>query len=279
MPHPRSPRPLVAVLAVVALAAACSGGGQEATSTTDRVEAVRDARAVLGDPAEQLATAVAEVDDALAELRTDPTNAAVDALAEGGAQVETAARDLAAVEVATTTEDVQAASEAVATAVAAADRLVAAVDVLVEAGRQVATTDARLQELTATWDEPGSRSEIMARLEETAVAAKQLRADGPEGCPGPMRVRSAAATFVAEASRELRDRVAAYDGEGFDTRRAALDEAPFGRDADGAPRRLSGLTPDDDACPAMAEATTAVTEVQDGLDALQEALNPTDLAS
>lgn len=271
------PRPLVVAVAAVALvAAACSGGGQ---TPADRVDAIREAREALGAPAQQLAAAVADVEDGVAGLRSGPTERSVDELARGGDEVATAVDALEAVELDVATADVREAVEAVGRATSSATRLVDATEVLVEAGRQLVATDARLAELTATWDQRGSRSEVVARLEETAAAAADLRADGPQACPGPMEVRSAAAAFVAEASRELRDRVAAYDGEGFDTRRAALDEAPFGRTEGGAPRRLTGPDPDDASCPALREATAAVEDVRRALQAMEDALNPTDLAS
>lgn len=282
---PRTPpRPQVVAVAAVAVAAlallltACSGGGEAPEAPTDRIDAIREAREALGAPAQQLAAAVMDVEDGIEGLRSDPTEQAVDELEQGGAQLAAAVDELEAVELEATTADVRSALEAVDRATSSATELVDATDVLMEAGRQLVATDARLEELTATWDQPGSRSEVVARLEETAAAASDLQADGPQACPGPMEVRSAAAAFVAEASRELRDRVAAHDGEGFDSRRADLDEAPFGR-TDGAPRRLTAPTPDDDSCPALQEATAAVESVRGALQDMEEALNPTDLAS
>lgn len=278
---PRTPpRPLIVAVAAMALAgAACSGASDTSEAPAGRADAVREAREALGAPAQQLAAAVLEVEDGIAGLRSEPTERDIDELEGGGAQVATAVDELEAVELEAATTDVRSAVEAVDRATSAATELVEHTDVLVEAGRQLVATDTRLAELAATWDQPGSRSEVVARLEETAAAAAGLAADGPQACSGPMEVRSAAAAFVAEASRELRDRVAAYDGEGFDARRADLSEAPFGRTEDGAVRRLTGPDPGDDSCPALQQAIAAVEAVRGALQDMEDALNPTDLAS
>lgn len=266
------------LLVALLLVSGCSTPGTGPADSAERVAAVRDARQALAAPAEQLGTAVVEVQRALEEFEDDPGAGVVDELASALADLSSAATTLDDVELAPSTAEVRAAVDAVDQATAAATRLGDAGQVLVTVGRRMAATDARLQELTATWDQRGSRSEVLARLEETATTAEELVVEDPqEGCPGPVEQRSAAAGFVAEASRSLQPYVAAYDGEGYDARRAELHEAPYGHAADGEPRQLEG--PEASSCPALEQARSAADEVEAALQGLEDALNPTDLAS
>lgn len=276
-----SSRTVVSLVALLALAVpACTGdGASREESTTDRVAAVQAAREGLAAPAQQLGTAAVEVEARAQELQDAPgreqdvsdLEASLDELAEASADLEEVELDAA-------TSDVREATEVVDELVDGADRLSEAGRDLVEVGRELVEVNARLEELRRTWDEPGSRSEVLDRLDETATAAEGLVVDAPAACPGPVEERNAAAEFVAEASRDLETHVSSYDGPGYDERRAELADAPYGRTSDDEARRLD-VPIDAEACPALERATTAAGDVEQGLDALEDALNPSDLAS
>lgn len=286
------PRP-VAFLAALALAvgaAACTEPAAEdgGADVADRIATVRELRATVGPPAAEVGTAAATLREVLDELHAD-LPAAPDT--RRGAVEAVRERDLARLEEATaalaTTELPEAGPGArdVAATAAARDDVVSAATDLSDAAAEdldllVASADAedRLADLTATWDEPGSRSQQLERLGETAEAADALAVeleaipDAPP-CAELIARRADAARAVAAHARELRDLVERRAGTEFDERRAELANDPYGlgeRLVDGDVRDLGCWRTD-------GPVATAADEVEEGLAALEEALNPADL--
>ncbi len=279
-----SRRFLSTVLAVAASAvlAACSSTSGDAGPDDDvarRVAAVTETRDAVVEPAQALGTAAAEVASRLDHTVEQPTAATVEALRAAVTDLEQARTEVEELDLEPTTPDVVAADAALDDAMAGARSMAEAATVVATAADQASTADQALAELVATWDEPGSRSELLARLDETALAADALATDGvgtpPEDCSGPLAARVDAAAFVAESSRELRALVEARDGLAFDERRAELATDPLGRreDDQGAVRSID---PDD--CPAIDVAEESAAMVVQALQDLQTALNPEDLA-
>lgn len=243
-----------------------------------RAEAIVTARERVVEPAQALGTAAAAAATRLDQLIAEPGAPTAEAAREVLDDLADARDRVEELELGTDTEDVRRAAEALGAAVDAADTLAVSVREVVGAVEETTALDARLAELVASWDEPGSRSQLLARFDEVAVEADDL-ADtaAPEECAAPVETRTAAAAFVAEATRELRDLVDRRDGNAFDARRAELDEAPWGRMDDGEPRELDArLTAD--ACGAIERARAAAADVAAALRDLQAALNPPDLA-
>lgn len=285
--NPRCPGPRHAVrlLAVALLASACSGGPgatDGAPSGEERVAAIVDAREAVVAPAQALGTAAAEVAARLDQLVARPDDATIDATRAAVDDLASARAEVADLALDPETEDVRAASAALDDAAAAAQQVEAGATEVLEAADLAADADDRLEEFVAAWDEPGSRSELTTRFEEVAASAESLAAEelatATPGCPGPVVARREAATFVAQATEELTELVTARDGLAFDERRAELAEAPFGTDDAGVVRG-PGASIDPGSCPAVGDVEDAAMQVAAALRALQQALNPEDLAS
>lgn len=279
----RSRSRVLAALLGGAWLAACSGASPEPVATSDgdaRIDAIVEARAQVVEPAQALGTAAAGVTAALEDLIARPDEAALARLDEATTELTSATEAVDDLQLDDDTEDLRAADGALEDASSAAASLRGAVEEVAEAAEQAAELDDRLDAWVAAWDEPGSRSELLARFDELAAEAVAA-ADGsertPPSCAGPVDARREAAAFVADATEELRGFVAAYDGNGFDARRAELDEAPFGLDDAGVVRG-PGASIDPANCPAVDDAEAAATDVAAALRALQAALNPADLA-
>jgi hypothetical protein len=170
----------------------------------------------------------------------------------------------------------RAALEALVSAAAAAER--GAAEEL-EVQRRLLEADEALADLAATWDEPGSRSQLVGRLTSTAEQAGSLAEDLAGGedvlaCLATFERRAEAARVVAERSFALRAEASSRDGLGFDALRDEWRDDPFGL---GAP--LADVPPDEVACwRADAPVRAAVLAADAALDALQRALSPADLA-
>lgn len=276
------PRPLVvaAVLALVLVACQSGDGPSDAGAGGEgRVEAIVEARDAVVEPAQALGTAAAEVASRLDELVARPDDGAIAATGQALEELAAARDTVRGLELDTSVTDVRDAADALARAVDGADGLDASTATVVEAAGVATEVEAELEALVAAWDERGSRSELLARFDEVAARADELATTSTvDGCPGPMEERVAAAEHVATATRELRDLVAARDGNGFDARRAELDEAPFGLGPGDVPRG-TGSSIVAESCPAVAEAEDAASTVAEALRSLQDALNPSDLAS
>lgn len=275
---------IAAAVAVAILLVACSSTASPPRTDGDvseRMAAVIETRELVVGPAQDLGTAAATVASRLDDVVERPGEDTVAALREAVTELEEAREDVEQLELDPTTPDVRAAADALDDAMAGARRMAEAGTVVATAADQASTAEQSLDELVATWDEPGSRSELLARLDETALAADALATDEvgapPEGCPGPVEARVEAASSVADATRELRELVEARDGEAFDARRAELSDAPFGHDDSGAARQHRHPI-DPDECPAVDAARESAADVTQALQDLQAALNPEDLS-
>lgn len=284
MRHSVSRRFLSTVLAVAAavMLAACSSTSGDDVPDDDvarRVAAVTETRDAVVEPAQALGTAAADVAARLDQAVEQPTEATVEALRAAVTELEQARTEVEDLDLEPTTPDVVAADAALDDAMAGARSMAEAATVVATAADQASTADQTLAELVATWDEPGSRSELLARLDETALAADALATDGvgtpPEDCSGPLASRADAAVFVAESSRELRALVEARDGLAFDERRAELADDPWGQREDG---QDAARSIDPDGCPAVDVAEESAAMVVQALQDLQAALNPEDLS-
>lgn len=286
VPYPRAimsilPRHRLRVCLLVVGCLVVSACTSEGAPTTDRVEAIARARDAVVGPAQDLGTAAAEVASRLDEVVARPAGDTIQAARSALDHLADARDAVVAVELDDQTPDVQAAATALDDAAASAGTVEDAAAGVLEAAELASTADDRLADLVAAWDEAGSRSQLIARLQEVAAEADALATGGvgqaPADCPGPVETREAAAAFVAEATRELEALVVARDGLAFDERRAELAEAPFGVD-DGGLARGPGASIDPASCPAVGQVESAATEVASALRALQEALNPDDLS-
>ena len=282
-PRPRLPAAVVATTVVAAMLVGCSTGGTAEDPTTstaaDRIEAIRTAREAVVRPAQDLGTAAAQVAADLDALVQDLGEPEITAVRTAVEDLDGARSAVGELELEPSTDDVAAAAGSLEDASAGADQLErAAEDVAGTADEALAVAEA-LDEIVAAWDEPGSRSQLMARFEELAAQAEGLAERAPpQACSGPVEEAIDAATFVAEATRELRSLVAQYDGNGFDARREELHDAPYGTTEDG-DTRAPGTSLEGDTCPAIADARTAASDVATALRELQQALNPSDLES
>lgn len=264
---------------VASLAAACSSG----LSVEDRIAAIADARAEVAAPASEVGTAVATVRVRLEGFAAHPSPPEHAALVAANADLEdalTGLDDLDGLGVDAEVPDVIAAADAIAAARAAAADVVDAVADVIDVGAVLVDSEPPLEELVAAWDDAGSRSQLIAHFDEltdeaTALVDEITTAVGtvpPGACPSPLDERVQMAVVAAEVSAELGDLVAAYQGTRFDERRAELRADPFGLGSPDIARPLG------DDCPMIARAVDATTGVDAALDALETALNPTDLA-
>ncbi len=198
----RTPWTAPAVAAVVLLAA-CSGPSSAPEVDSDAAErrtAVTETRELVVEPAQDLGTAAATVASLVDDVVERPGAQTVAALREAVTDLEDAREEVEQLALEPTTPDVRAADAALDDAMAGARTMAEAATVVATAADQASTADQALDELVATWDEPGSRSELLARLDETALAADALAAD-EIGTPPEDR-----AGRVPRGRRELRGR-------------------------------------------------------------------------
>lgn len=274
------------MLALSFLAAGCSDGEPAPTATPtaiDTLAEVRRAREAVQQPAVDLHLAAQRVVGLVAEQRaaTDPPATRLSTLAE---LPSTTFDDLGAAVVAVEDVTLDGRSEAVGRA---RDALAAAA----KAGRQVqeaalldladeeraAEVEVALLDMAARWEAPGSRSQQLDRFaalaaDADALAAELAAVDPVADCLTTFERRRAAAHYVGEATRELREHVEAYRGTAFDERRAELAEDPFGlelplRDGD-----VAELGCWREAAPVV----LAAAAIDAALARLEDALNPAD---
>ncbi|MDX1511033.1 MAG: hypothetical protein R3249_06785 [Nitriliruptorales bacterium] len=269
-------RRIVAFVLASLLAVACG------PTRAERAEAVRAARAAIGTPAAELGTLAEAARAAIVNVRLngpqDPNVWAdrVEAAAEGpvAALAETLAH-ANLVDLVGTFEEVAAAQEHWQRARAAAADLLVSADAQLDELRRVLSWDVRLRELTDAWQEPGSRQAQLDRFEEIAEQADLLGATiaaaAPTTCPQQRERRLAAARFVADSSRELREHIAEFRGTTFDERRIELADDPTGLG-----RPLNALDAEDEPC-WLDAAGIDTGPLLDALGALQSSLNPADL--
>lgn len=285
-----SPRLVPIVLLVAGVAGGCApgvvGGPDEVRETIvvdegGRAAAIRGAREALAEPVPRVVAEARAFRDVLDGIWTASGDSALRAelveLADPSALL-VAADDLAAVELAGDTEDLVAVREQVALVVGAArDAAAAAPAELVDLPLLV-LADQRLAALPPVWDEPGSFSQQVARLEELSVTAAELalELDRPAAlpCTGVWQRRVEAAERVVDRTATLLELVRGRDGEAFDEMRATLGEDPFGTGG----RSLGDLDAEAGACwgedSAVPDRLATIDEAVRGLTA---ALDPPDL--
>ncbi|MBW3659850.1 MAG: hypothetical protein KY457_14515 [Actinobacteria bacterium] len=251
-----------------------------------RIADVLELRAEVGPPAADLGTAAAtlvqELDELRAELPVDPDQrrSVIEAVRTGVLADLAEAHARADVDVAGDGPDAAAVAGALRDARAAADALAAAADEDLAVLDRAADADVRLSAVVAAWVEPGSRSQQLARLEEAATRADALAAelgaaeDDP-ACAAVLARRTAAATTVADASRELHALVERRRGEEFDARRRELAQDPAASTRTLVDADRAGI----DCWRAEAEPVELAAAVAEALEELERALNPADLAS
>ncbi|HEX9890011.1 MAG TPA: hypothetical protein VGA69_11070 [Nitriliruptorales bacterium] len=256
-----------------------------AAPASTRIAEVRELRDALAEPAVALGRAGTRLAAAVRALRTAPAEdpevrpaAVAGARSQSLAALERALSSAQRLPIDGTGPDATATRDAWAEVVAAADELRSAADSELELIGRLAAVDAELEELILVWDEPGSRQQQLDAFGEAAdraeVLATELSAElQAHACTDDVQRRVDAATFVASATRELRQHVAAHRGDAFDRRRAELAQDPFGL---GAPLTSAG---DGDCWEEHAPTAIAVTRLTASLDAVERALNPTDLGS
>lgn len=278
-------------LAVSVLAGACSTGGTVAPTptftTTERIEEIRAARMAVAEPAvalgEAVTTVALAVRDARIEVDEDPADRRETvAFIRDGALVtlDTATSDASDVELEGTSDDIEKARDAWTAAQQAAANLDDAARADLDLVVTLADAEDRLAEFVRVWRQPGSRSQQIERLGETADAADAV-ADDLEAveerpaCSDAVQRRVEAARYVAEASRELRSLVEGYRGNEFDERVEELTDDPYGQTVPFHRADAVEVTCWQD----NSEVTAARDAVRSALDELQAALNPPDLES
>lgn len=238
-------RTRAAVLLVVLLG--CTPAAPPAPQDTSN-DAVLEARDALGEPMLQLAEAVLAVANGLEQTRFevprgDDMQAAVKALASRRDDVVKAQRRAAAAAEEAPVEDAGAIVEAAA---ADADKVLPAIDAELEYLRALAGIDVALFDVAATWDEPGSQSEIRERLLAVAADVEKLRPQvrrlrpQPRACMAAKRNRSEWIATVRTRTLALQEQANSIGGSTFDELRTSYRALPFAvepRTADRADRR------------------------------------------
>ena len=254
-----------AVLVLLLVGATCDEQPPAPETSTDDVVASREA---LGDPMVGMAEAVialaegmdearhrvrrgGDMRDALGQLRTrrdavaPAVKTALDAVAdapveEAGAVVESAAKD------------------AQRAADAATDEIAFLAD--------VSRVDEALVKAAATWDQPGSQSEIRARLLEVADDVDKARAQvarlrpQPRACDTFKRNRIGWARTVRQRTLELQVQANSAGGTEFDRLRRVYRALPFGEEPRTADRKDRSCWIDKSAVAAGAEKMRAAAE-------------------
>lgn len=277
--------------AISAAAVACSPLPAEPapapSPTVDaRLSAIREARALVADPAVELRAAVQRLVARVGAMRTELATAdaaarADDLLAEPIGDVEGAVAALRAVEL-PPGPDTARADDALTSAIAAAEGAIAAARGERDEVLALASFDEELLALTEAWDEPGSRRQQLERFAALADAADGLRGRAEAGaplhtCSRAWVRRAVAAEHVATATRELREYVSSYQGRAFDERRLELAADPLGvgveplGEADA--RELTSCWSDG------SEVARAAAALDEALADLEAALNPSDVAT
>lgn len=251
-----------------------------------RIEAIRDARQKVGQPASGLAGAADQLVAAVADLREDPPRRPDQRLAAtqdlrtevfpSFDEALSAARD---VEIGSATEDVAAAGQTWSELVDAAEELRRLAIEDLDAIERAARYDQRLSELTQRWDEPGSRRQQLEAFDQliedaTSLADEIAEAEPVAACLGTFERRAEAARTVAERTAELRDLVQRYHGTEFDELRSEYRQDPFGLGQD--------LTEADAAEHACWQSDAPLVAARERIGALLEQLeadlNPDDLS-
>jgi hypothetical protein len=268
---------------LIAAAVACSGPSDAPgqTSSSDRIEAIRQARVAVEEPAVALGTSsltLVERVERLATVGADDLETALESAAEAAADLRDAATDASEVEFDRSTADTAEAAAALQTAAVSGEEASVAGDTLVGVLARAAEVDERLAELVAGWEEHGSRRELMDHFAGLAEDADQLADEVEEqaadqACSAVLELRVRAARSVAAGTRELRELVAEYRGNEYDVRQPELLADPYGEGG----MSLLEVSQAAAFCPLVDVIGSTVIEVTGALDRMQQALAPTDL--
>jgi len=226
----------VAVAGVAVMATACTSGPAPPAADAPQAEVVLEAREALGEPMLDLAEAVVELSEGLdaARHRARRGEEMAGALDDVEQQITTvrdaAAGGRAAADEAPVDAAAQIVREAADRADAAADAAAAELSYL----RDLNRVDLALIGAAATWDAPGSQSEIRARLDglDGQVAAQRRRVRRlrpvPRRCSAMVDNRREWIGVVRRRTANLRANAHSGAGETFDRLRAAYRPLPFG---------------------------------------------------
>lgn len=264
----------LAALALAALLAACTGQGQE-PGPSDDSQAVLDSRDALGRPMVALAEAAIALSEGIDTARHKTSRGErmkrqVDALPALQRDVRSAASDASQ---AAEQAPVEQAATIVRRAARQAERAAEAAGGEIGYLQRISRLDAALLDAAATWDEPGSQSEIRARLDALARDVGRLRADvratppRPKRCTVMNRNRLEWIDTVQERTRELQAQANSAGGGTFDRLRSSYRALPFAVEPRTADRQDRDCWTDRSAVAGVAPA------MRDAVDRLEKALS------
>jgi hypothetical protein len=213
----------------------CTPGAPPAEEASGAADPVLESREVLGDPMLALAEATIALSDGLDEARFKAARGqamqtAVEALAQRREAVAAAQRQAAAA-----AEDAPVADAAgiVAEASAAAADMLPVADEELRFLQRIGALDTTLVDAAATWDEPGSQSEIRERLLRLADRVGGLRrrarrvAPKPRACTAMVENRLEWIGTVRSRTLELQAQANSAGGSTFDDLRESYRALPF----------------------------------------------------
>lgn len=273
-------RTALAILTVTAVA--CSGTGEtpQVSSTADRVEAIRQARQAVEEPAVALGSAaltLAERMERLGVIDESELGPALDSAADAAAELRDASDAAAEVDLDLGVPDTADAAAALQTAAEAGEEAAVAADTVIVTLRRANEIDIRLTELVEGWEERGSRQQLLdhfaALADEADALAAEVEAEAvDDGCSAVLDLRVEAARTVGAGTRELRDLIARYQGNEYDVRQPELYADPYGVGTS-----LFLVSQEREFCPLVHVVAGTVVDVTDALGRMQDALAPSDL--
>lgn len=237
---------LLLPLALVALLG-CTPTAAPAPQDTSN-DAVLEARDALGEPMLKLAESVLALSSGLDQARFDVARGddmqrAVKALAE---RRDAAAQAKQRATTAAEEAPVEEAAAILAEAADTAEEILPDVDAELRYLRAITDIDRALFEVAATWDEPGSQSEIRERLLDVAKGVEKLRPrvkrlrPSPARCTAAKRNRLDWLKTVRTRTLALQEQANSAGGSTFDELRKSYRALPFAvepRTADRADRQ------------------------------------------
>lgn len=222
------------VAAVLTVGSTCSREAEPPPAADDGQAAVLASREALAQPMTALADAVLALSSGVAEARYKVARG--EEMADALKEVENrrravldAADSLAAAAEVPVAEAGEIAERAAQSATSSAKAARAELGFL----RRVAAIDTALLAAAETWDEPGSQSEIRARLDALAGKVKALAPKvrrlkpKPAGCDVLRSNRAAWVRTVVERTKRLQSQANSAGGSTFDELRTSYRALPF----------------------------------------------------